>query len=318
MKRLRYLISWLFMLGVLFLPELGRATGTIGLTVTPALQNVDVQASEEAKSFTIKLTNHTSETMTLAVTTADFGALEDTGGLVFVGASSDFEKKYGLAAWLTLEKNQITLSPGATDSLVVMVNNRDTLAPGGHYAAVLFKRIGESVDNGPRVRLDQVAASLVFLRKSGGENYSLSLSRSQPELNWTGIPRSFKLRFGNSGNIHLVPRGVVTVSNLFGKEVARGIINSQSGILLPESSRIYQVDLRHEASIWWPGLYKVKTYWTYDGKDELTLSASNLSVFPIDGVVTIVVILALFSFASWFAYRRRYFDRLLQKLRLRR
>lgn len=252
--------------------------------MTPPFEQIDVQAADVQKTFSISLTNNTKSTQTLRLSVVDFGSLADTGGLVFIGEANDFEKKYGLANWLTLEKNQITLEPGETQTLKVTVDNRQSLSAGGHYGAVLFKSLGETVVKGTPVNFDQVLANLVFVRKIGGEHYGLEINRSDTSFDALGIPRQIKLRFQNTGNVHLVPRGFITVTDPVGHEIARGVLNLSSSLILPEAFRIYTTDMRKERGVWWPGTYKMKIQYRYDGRDEYTTAESTFKVSPAGGI----------------------------------
>ncbi len=85
-----------------------------------------------------------------------------------------------------------------------------------------------------------------------------------------GLPKSVEHRFQNTGNLHLVPRGIVEVHDPAGRVIERGSIDEDSSPILPESFRRYATKLMPMATGWLPGRYKVLTQYRYDGIDTTT------------------------------------------------
>ena len=69
----------------------------------------------------------------------DFGSLDASGGVAFLGASDNLAHKYALASWMRPEKDAVFLDAGETETLKIVIENRESLSPGGHYGAVLFQ-----------------------------------------------------------------------------------------------------------------------------------------------------------------------------------
>src|SRR3989344_6522014 len=135
------------------------------------------------------------------------------------------------------EKDTLTLQPGETGAVRVTIENQDTLSPGGHYGALTFKTGGDTAGAGAanNIAVEQLFSTLVFVKKIGGEIYDLKLSGQEYENSIVKFGDVLRLRFQNSGNVHLVPRGVAVVTDPLGRRVAKGTINQESALILPET-----------------------------------------------------------------------------------
>ncbi len=276
-----------------------------GIAITPPLQKLIV-TTEPQKSFSLGVTNNTGLEQKLAITTVDFGALDETGGLLFVGENSDFEKKYGLAHWLKLDQDQLDLQPGQSASVVVTVINDSTLAPGGHYGALLLRDARDlNKPSGTKVDLKSVVSSLIFLQKLGGEKYDMHLERISHNGGLLRMPSSVSVNFKNRGNVHVVPRGIVTLKDMRGKVVAKGVINIESSLILPEANRNFAVPLQKLAQASVPGNYTITVDYRYDGFDQFASKDFHFLFVNIPLVGVSVLIIVLMVVAGIVALRRR-------------
>ena len=275
-----------------------------GLTLSPMFQEIALKQTDQQKFFSVSLTNNTDAILTLHLSLLDFRSLDESGGVAFLGASNDLEKKYALSSWMRPEKDTVILQPGESQNVKVTIENRDSLAPGGHYGAVVFKA-GDDADDPSatnRVAVNQLFSMLVFVKKIGGEIYSLDLKGEEYKQNIFAFPKMLELRFGNSGNVHIVPRGTVTITDPLKRVVSKGIINEESGLILPESIRVYPARLNQLAFSFVPGRYTMKIDYRYDGREDFTTVTRQFNFIP---PMTIAAILALAVMGGWFAMRRR-------------
>lgn len=275
-----------------------------GLIVSPAFQEVVLAPQDQGRDFRVSLTNDTDTLLTLRVSVFDFGSLDESGGVAFLGASNDLEKKYALASWIRPEKDVLTLASGETGDIRVTIENRGSLGPGGHYGALTFKIIDDERDGGPggTIAVSQVFTTLVFVKKLGGEIYGMELASQEYGGNLLSWGETLRLRFQNSGNVHLVPRGTVTVTDLLGRQVAKGIINEESALILPETWRIYPVRLRSLVPHFIPGRYTFDISYRYDGQENFATTTLTADFIPPAAMVFVLVPVALFG---WYAIRQR-------------
>jgi hypothetical protein len=254
-----------------------------------------VQNSEAEHSIEFRVTNNENTVQTIDITTADFNTLDESGGLVFVGTNpTALQKKYGLANWLRVPSSTVTLQPKQSTTFTANIVNQPDLAPGGHYGALLL-----NLSSGPnaassqnKVALHPIASSLLFVSKTGGDTHKLKLMDVYSNHNIFKLPSSVTLRFYNSGNTHLVPRGTVEVTDPSGKVISKGIINENSNIVLPETYRKYTVPLNKTASSFIPGNYKIIVNFRFDGYDQFRGYQESIFIMPL--LLVLGVVLAVF------------------------
>lgn len=264
-----------------------------GLSIGPFLQEVTLQKDQTDASFKITVTNTTPVELPLRLSVVDFGAADEAGGINFLPNADNLERKYGLASWMRLEKDALVLAPGSSQQVLVTIDNRESLSPGGHYGAVIFevdkeRRAGEIQ---PKVNFTKAVSTLVLAKKIGGERRSITLSGSL----WSGppfaLPKEVKLRFLNNGNVHATPSGDVTLTDTFGRTLSSGKINTQATVILPESLRVYPVKLVQQGTLWLPGWVTVTTrYRTNEADRYVTTSTSFFIATPFSTVVAFTIL----------------------------
>lgn len=304
---MKLLLSIFFVVTILFSGEPLLAADARGITVSPAFQEVILDQEDKEKNFVVSVANDTDDIVTLRLSVFDFGSLDESGGVAFLGVSGDLEKKYSLASWMRPEKDVLTLAPGEIGKVRVTIENRDTLGPGGHYGALTFKTENTAKKNqgesaGDTVSVQQLFSTLIFVKKVGGEIYHLELKASEYQSAIVKFQDLLSLRFENNGNVHLVPRGVVTVMDPFGRIVKKGIINQESALILPETLRVYPVRLSTLAASFIPGRYTMDIAYRYDGKDDFTTTSLQFDFIPLPAILTFLVLIVT---GGWYVAKRR-------------
>lgn len=264
----RKYLAVLLAASVLFAPASASAAG--GFTISPANQEVILAEGAEETSFELSLTNRDNAEVMLRLKVVDFKALDESGGIAFLGLKANqTETRYGLTAWLRFSADSVSVAPGETEKVVVTIDNRDSLSPGGHYGAVVAVPVDPANPAAmPEVDILPATAALVLLKKQGGEQYGLNLDSAALARSGWGMPSSISLRFQNTGNIHVVPRGTVAVRGPGGQEVSKAIINETSGVVLPETFRKLTTGFMVLRRPFWPGRYQAVINWRYDGREQ--------------------------------------------------
>ena len=281
-----------------------------GFIISPAFQNIVLRAGQAQSQYTLQLTNTTPNDQNFRLSAVDFGSLDESGGVAFLGsATNELEHRYGLAAWMSLGASSVFVASGKSEQVSVSIANRASLAPGGHYGAILATAVtdtGKDKVGDPRVNLRQVLSSLVLLTKDGGISANLKLTDQIVKQSYLRFPGLIVQRFQNSGNIHLVPRGTVVIKDPAGRIVARGALNDGSATILPESFRRFNTPVIKLTSAWLPGKYQVVTNYRYDGT-ETTKSLTTSFWYIGLGVVWLAVVGALscIGLLAWLFWRKR-------------
>ncbi len=288
-----------------------------GATITPAFQHVVIGNGKPEANRSFSLQNNSDQSATFEISTVDMGALDETGGLVFSGLSQDYEKKYGLAEWVELPNTRVEVAGKKAVTVPFVIKNQDSLSPGGHYGAIIVRQVASRASD-KQVAISPQVASLVFLLKRGGEVYGLSLSDMKSRHNIWSLPTKIELPFQNTGNVHVVPRGIVRLKNPQGNEMAKTIINPESALILPERSRVFVVALDTQSRSVWPGHYTIEVDYRYDGQEKFThleqsFYTANLRILLLDGGFIL-----LFGFVTYKVWKTKAWRQARRFIKLRR
>ncbi len=237
---LKWVLVVIIVIYSILLPKIASAAGS--LEVQPAYSDVVLTKPEEEKTILFKYKNTSSKTVSLEVFPIDFKQQDEKGGIGFLGKDSG-SYSYSLSSFLTFEKDRLEIDPGQEQTLKVTIKNRLNISPGGHYAAVVARLVNETKD---KTVVSPALSSLIYMRKEGGENFNLSIR----DIDWPrslfvfSFPNLFQITFQNEGNTHLVPYGRGEVRDIFGRLLYKGVVNTQSTIVMPESRRIIPIEFK--------------------------------------------------------------------------
>lgn len=242
LHRAQFFTIILFSLVFLFAEVNSSIASTKGITVSPAFTEVILKKGE-SKVTEVTIQNNTKDTVTFELFPLDFRQGGDFGEISFLGQDAE-SYSYSLASFLSLEANQVTVEPGQSEQITVTVEDRESLSPGGHYAAVVGRIVQES-DKSDNTLISPSVSSLILVRKVGGERFNINLlDNNWPKGVAFSYPENTLLKMQNEGNVHLIPYGTFEVKDMFGRVLYSGVINSSSHIILPESRRYIQADVR--------------------------------------------------------------------------
>lgn len=223
--------------------------GTVELV--PAYLEVTLDKPGETKQIQLFLTNHTQKQITLQLFPIDFKQQEPNGITTFIG-QQEKNYSYSLASFLSFETDTVVIDPGQKQPVTIQVANRKDVSPGGHYAAVVAKLVTENQDKSSTTYLAPAVSSLIYLRKTGGEKFSLGLKDVSWPQNAVAFqyPQSLQLSFQNEGNVHVIPYGLIQITDNFHRVIYKGIINTSSARILPETRRDIDVSLVRQKNSW--------------------------------------------------------------------
>lgn len=305
MKKLFVLLFFIFSLAF-SVNHVDAQENAKGFSVSPFFQEVNLEKEQSEATFNVEIANNTGNLAVFKLSVVDFGALDETGGVAFLGDSKDLTNKYGLTSWISLEKDGLVINPGEKQAIKVTIQNKESLAPGGHYAAIMAKLdAGESASDGnsSEVALNPSFSSLIFARKIGGEVYGLNLKDKEITRGFLGLPSNVRLRFQNTGNVHVTPHGLVRLFDPLGREVARGIINEESALALPETFRVFPTQMRKIALAFVPGRYELSIDYRYNGNNNFTTEQQSIFVIPAIDIFAIIILVA--AMYVWFEIKGR-------------
>jgi hypothetical protein len=274
---------------------------TTGLSVSPAIEQINLANHQTTATFSSQVTNDTKYPVTVIVSVDDFTALNNSGGVAFINNNSLVDNSHGLAKSMVPAYTQFALGPGETQTIPVSIDATN-LAPGGHYGAILYKVIPTQLASRKNaISSNEEISSLVFLTTFNNGSQIVKLDKPSTRSLYFKMPTSIDLVFMNTGNTQTSPRGIVKVLNSKNKEIGRGIINIDSGLVLPDTSRLYVVSLRNEVGHVYPGTYHFQV--SYRADNALTSTIYSKNFYFINQPIIILVSIGLLGFI-FFIIRR--------------
>lgn len=219
MLKMRLKRCFFLLLPVLFLlinASKVRALDYAGLSVSPPTFELSANPGDSL-SNTIKVQNLSDESIRVVVDRRNFTAVGEEGSVDLTAEASSFS----LASWMSVFPTETEISPQGIKIFTFWINAPLNAEPGGHFGSIVFRIAGQGQMRQTGASVAQELATLVLLRVAGKTTEQLNLESFSPQrklLEYGPVELVFRLR--NQGNVHLKPRGTVTVTNLFGQKVA--------------------------------------------------------------------------------------------------
>lgn len=307
-------------LALLTLPLISRAQSGLSITVTPPLIQLSMGPGETWSSA-LKIINTNPGDVTYYAEVVNFEATGEEGQSAFVPviteSKDEADSNYTLAQWIDIRESSVTVPRGRSGEVPFTITVPDNAPPGGHYAAILVgtRPAGANASGGAAVSISSMVSSLIFVRIGGDiiEKGSLREFTTDKSL-YQDTSVDFALRFENSGNTHLRPRGTITIYNMWGKERGKLMVNEDGnfGNVLPDSIRRFAFSWEGEKSLLDIGPYNAVAALTFGEESRYTVSAKTYFwIVPIVPVSIGLGLVALFLLLiTWFI--RRYIRRALE------
>ncbi len=285
-----------FLLPLIFLfftplPAFAQSPSPNTLSVSPSYLKIDLQQDEPKASLTY--TNNSANTIELNFSASDFTDLEDGYKLAFLETKNVNNYQYRLSSWIDFDQKNLVLSPKSTGTVTVFIN-KDKLTPGGHYTAILAHLT--SHNNPDTIGIQGVLSSLIFVRTATGKEIEESkIEKFEALRDLMDFPEAFLMRFHNTGSTDLTPYGLITITDSFGRTVAKGILNEDSLVSLPESIRRFDIPVKPQTKLLLPGMYTAK-FDCHFGKTNHQMHTSlqffsqgNLPIIPLSACLIVII-----------------------------
>lgn len=288
-------------------PSVASKSGSID--VSPAVAQITLANGQTSASFNTELTNNDNAPIVVQVQMNDFTALNNTGSVSFLSKNYPGNSLHGLADWMHADSQYVSLPAHASQTVPITIPNTSGLAPGGHYGAVIFRVIPTTPGgSGGQLQANEEVSVLVFLTTYNGRVQAITLHKPQFNSIFTAMPGTVDLVFSNSGNTQTTPHGLVTIVNSKNKEVARGVINVDSGLVLPATSRLYEVNMVYAKRVSLPGTYHIDiSYRPADGQPAMTYTKSFTYINR--PIIIAILLLALAGILLFFRKMSREYTR---------
>ncbi|MBP6994203.1 hypothetical protein KBB12_03100 [Candidatus Woesebacteria bacterium] len=258
--------------------------------VDPAFIEIDTHRDPADKQFPIKYSNLSGQSMDVELSFLPVTFASDDTRMDFPTSKSV------LSSHIIPSADKFSIGPGETKTIVLSLADLDLLSSTDYYEALAARITTQGVATTSSGASVVANITTLLLVKNGGTDafpsYSFENgSYSLPLVAFT-IPEKLTLRLSNKGKTYGIPRGLITFTDMFGREVFRGPINTDSVRIFPGSTRLLAVKMVTErlALPMYIGRYNLAMYDAFV-KDEtqLTKAQSFLFIDPLFGVLALVV-----------------------------
>ncbi len=236
----------IFLTAALFLgifPFLFGAQVVHAFTVSPVIFDKTVDPGSNTQGV-VHIVNDTNAPQTYYVTVQNFVPQGEEGQQTFLPSTDTV----GLVSWIGLDRKVVSLKSGEGDDFRWSLNIPTKAEPGGHYAAIFFSTIPQNGTHASNVGVGAKTGVLFLVNVNGNiiERASVAsfkvLKGGTPSQAMRAnvidhLPAFFELRIHNEGSVHFIPKGVITITNIFGNKLTDIGVDPAGSRVLPNSIR---------------------------------------------------------------------------------
>ena len=243
----------------------------------------------------IKVRNESSENKSVQVSIRDF-IVTDNKGTPTVVEDSEKNNRWAASAWIQVSPSTVQLKPGETKSLTLTIMPPKDALPGGHYAMVVYspnQNVTFSME-GTGSSVQTNVGTLIYVTIPGDITQNAKIINfSAPSFSEFG-PVDFKTTIKNLSDIHIAPKGQITITNMFGLKTAN--LDLENINIFPNLSRNYQNTLQKK---WLFGRYKAEISAAYGTAGGVLTGAVFFWVIPwrllilVGTAIAIIVVIIL-------------------------
>ncbi len=270
--------------GVLF--SFVLAQSAFAISISPVKFELSANPGDELRNV-LRVYNDTAEAVVVSINIDNFSPTGEGGQVVIDEESPD--SGFSLKSWVEIVESQFTLEPRTSKAFEFVVRVPANAEPGGHYGSILAS-LAPATTGGGALSITQRVGALLLLDVSGEVTEKMYVAEfAAPNFSEYG-PVELTLRFKNDGSIHLKPRGFVTITNMFGKEV--GTVDVPQSNILPQSIRKFDLSWGEKYLY---GKYTAKLSAIYGSGNEALTSVTEFWVIPwkLLGVAALLLLLIL-------------------------
>ncbi|MCL4367512.1 DUF916 domain-containing protein [Patescibacteria group bacterium] len=143
---------------------------------------------------------------------------------------------FDISSWIKVEPSDFILQPKEKKEIVISVKTPAKAEPGGHYATIYFQPLfpQEALTQDTTYLAAKVGVLGFYIVKGQITEAASITSLTIPSFQSFG-PVPISLNVKNSGNVHILPAGKVTIRDVFGRVVTEVPIKPLT--VLPQTER---------------------------------------------------------------------------------
>ncbi len=255
--------------------------GTISLAVSPQILDLTANPGETSTN-TFRLTNASAQAVDIRATPKNFTPRGEEGAVDLTVDDTTFS----LAEWITVSPARTTIQPGKTQDFIVDINVTADAEPGSHFGSVVFQSIPPEQE-GSAALVSQEIAPVILIKVAGDVQESAEIAEFTSGKSTYSNEKTIELlsRIENTGSVHFKPKGIITIKNMFGGEVAELDIDKRN--VLPASIR--QIPTEWQPEGFQIGKYTATLTIVYGDNDEIRVAETSFIIFPYQTVLPITI-----------------------------
>jgi hypothetical protein len=259
------------------------------ISVSPSSIQIDLQ--KDAPEAIITYKNTTNNAVELSLSATDFNELESGYKPSFLTVKKAEQYKYKLSPWISFDKTNFIMQPKTAQQIKVFIK-KDSLSPGGHYTAIMARITNQTETK--EIAIQGILSSFLFVRtNTGKEKEAGNIDHFEVKNNFITFPKIASFTFHNTGDTTITPHGLVRITDVFGHSLAQNIINEDSFICLPDSTRPYTMPITAHEFLF-PSIYTA-TLTGHFGKIDKQVTAQtrffSIGSMPLLSIFALMILL---------------------------
>jgi hypothetical protein len=255
----------------------------------------------------IEITNTSDQTLPVSVSINDFEPQGTNGRQLFLNSGAG-DPRFSLSSWINIKSSpKQELLPHEKTQISFSITPPLNAEEGGHYGAILFSSQPVGLEGtGTAVVQKLGAIVLVKLGKAVEEGHISKFSAERGFYNYP--PVNFTTRFDNTGNVHVKPRGSISIYNWFGKKIANVLVNENANNVLAQTQRDFSSTWKDTFAF---GRYRAEEKLVYGDSGQVETSVTYFWVIPWKWTLGAALLLFLLVLVS--IYGIKHYNRWLIK-----
>lgn len=273
------------------IPVHARGTGDAGLfRVDPAFVEIDTLRDHSDTQIPIKYTNESDKPIHVELSFLPVTFASEDAGMSFPVTQSI------LSSHIIPSAHTFFIEPGITKTILLSLTDLDLLTSADYYEA-LSAHISapSSPDRKAGANVLANITTLLLVKNGGRDAYPIYAFEKGSETIRHVLftyPEHITLRLSNHGKTYGIPRGLITITDIGGRTVYRGAVNTDSVRIFPGSIRLFDVKILAEGFPlpMYLAHYKIDIHDAY-AQERGQLHEEHLFFFvdPIFGILVLVV-----------------------------
>ena len=251
---------------------------------------------------TVQFRNEGDTTAYLTIVSKDFIVKDTAGTPEFV--TSLVSGRWAASSWIRLSPTSVAVAPKQVINITLSANVPLDALPGGHYAGVLYQgtgaapRIGTGIGAGTGVQ--QIVGTLVYLTVEGPVTEQALVKRFEAPRFLEFGPVPFTTEILNQSDLHVAPRGQITVRNMFGKTMV--VLPLEERNIFPGASFVYTNTWNTKYLL---GRYRADLSAAYGSQGHALAATIYFIVFPVRIALAVILAVVIIILIILFIRRRQ-------------